>query len=284
MRDYTPSRTALRVAMRRAQHQIVDHPKVFDDPLALAIIGSHEASNLSRDPAAELSLRAFIVVRSRFAEDELGAAVASGIKQYVVLGAGLDTFAFRNPYAAAGLRVFEVDHPQTQQWKREHLRTAGIAIPQDVTFAAVDFERQSIADGLRAAGLRMDEPAWFSWLGVVPYLTQTAFHNTLGFIASLPPSSGVVFDYAIERALLTTHQQEMFDALAARVARAGEPFQLFFKPAELAEQLTSLGFQRIQDLGVRELNARYFPDAASEFRIRGGLGRLCSSQISTTCK
>jgi methyltransferase (TIGR00027 family) len=263
--------------MRRAEHQMVDRPIVFDDPLALAIVGAEEAGKLGRDSAGERSLRAFIVVRSRFAEDELALAVARGVRQYVVLGAGLDTFAYRNPHAGTGLRVFEVDHPQTQQWKREQLRMAGIAIPPELTFAAVDFERQSLADRLREATFRTDEPAWFSWLGVVPYLTPSAFRSTLAFIAALPPSSGVVFDYAVRRELLSAPEQQAFDALAGRVARAGEPFQLFFHPSELAVELTSVGFQHVEDLGAAELNARYFREG--DLRIGGNLGRVCSSRI-----
>jgi methyltransferase (TIGR00027 family) len=199
-----------------------------------------------------------------------------------VLGAGLDTFAYRNPHGAAGLRVFEVDHPRTQRWKRELLRTAGIPIPGEAVFVAVDFERQCLEDGLREAGFRTDEPAWFSWLGVVPYLTEPAFQTTLSFIAGMPPRSGVVFDYAVERALLTPREQAAFDDVAGRVARAGEPFQLFFNPRELAAQLRRVGFQHIEDLGARELNARYFPDAANDFRVRGNVGRLCSLLRSTT--
>jgi methyltransferase (TIGR00027 family) len=261
--------------MRRAEHQMVDRPIVFDDPLALAIIGAEEAGKLGQDGAGERSLRAFIVVRSRFAEDELALAVARGVRQYVVLGAGLDTFAFRNPHA--GLRVFEVDHPLTQQWKREQLRMAGIAIPPALTFAAVDFERQSLADRLRETGFRTNEPAWFSWLGVVPYLTPTAFRSTVAFIAALPAWSGVVFDYAVPREALGAPEQQAFDALAGRVARAGEPFQLFFHPSELVVELMSVGFHHVEDLGAAELNARYFREG--DLRIGGNLGRICSLRI-----
>src|ERR1017187_5284252 len=121
------SKTANRVAIRRAAHQLLDQPKVLDDPLALRIIGSEAAHDLRSNPkehhAFSRAFRAFMAARSRYAEDELARAVAHGITQYVVLGAGLDTFAYRNPHS--GLRVFVVDHPATQAWKREHLETAG---------------------------------------------------------------------------------------------------------------------------------------------------------------
>jgi methyltransferase (TIGR00027 family) len=200
-----PSRTALRVALRRAAHQILDRPLILDDPLAVRIIGSEEASKLPGDSesedAATRGMRAFMAVRSRFAEDELAAAVAGATKQYVVLGAGLDTFACRNPHA--GLRVFEVDHPATQQWKRELLQRAGIGIPAETVFVPVDFERETLSTGLERSGFRLDAPAFFSWLGIVPYLSERAFEDTLNFIAALPKPSGVVFDYAVTKSALS---------------------------------------------------------------------------------
>src|ERR1700733_14357288 len=201
-----PSRTAQRVALRRAAHQVVDHPRVFEDPLAIAIAGSDpEALGTVEQPYSR-SLRAFIAVRSRYAEDHLLAAAARGVPQYVVLGAGLDTFAYRNPFQSAGLRVFEVDHPATQEWKRAQLCAAGIAIPAEMTFAAVDFERQSLEDGLRIARFERQQPAMFSWLGVTPYLSRAAFDGTIQFIAGMPCGSSVVFDYAVGRSLLSPPQ------------------------------------------------------------------------------
>src|SRR6202161_3091310 len=140
------SRTAQRVAirrgaLRRAAHQLLDQPRVLDDPLALLIIGADAAEQLRSNPkehrAFSRAFRAFMAARSRYAEDELARAVALGVTQYVVLGAGLDTFAYRNPHA--GLHVFEVDHPATQAWKRVQLQTAEIPIPASLTFVPIDF-------------------------------------------------------------------------------------------------------------------------------------------------
>jgi methyltransferase (TIGR00027 family) len=139
--------------------------------------------------------------------------------QYVVLGAGLDTFAYRNPFA--DLRVFEVDHPDTQAWKRERLRHGGIAVPESMRFAPVDFERDTLAHGLEAVGFRGEEPAFFSWLGVVPYLTREAAFATLRFIAGMPRGSGVVFDYSIPREMMTENERRAFDALAERGGTSG---------------------------------------------------------------
>jgi methyltransferase (TIGR00027 family) len=282
MQDAQPSRTAQRVATRRAAHQVLDRPQVFEDPLAMAIAGRDAAAELGplrvAEPSSSRALRAFIAARSRYAEDQLARAVESGVRQYVVLGAGLDTFAYRNPLRSSGLHVFEVDHPATQAWKRARLNEAAIAIPDEMTFAAVDFERQSIEDGLLRAGFDRQQLAFFSWLGVTPYLSRPAFDATILFIACLPAGSGVVFDFAVERSLLSPTQQRALDALAERVARAGEPFQLFFDPAALVSELARLGFGSIEDLSGDLINARYFAGRSDGLAVSGG-GHLLSCQV-----
>jgi methyltransferase (TIGR00027 family) len=272
MHDHLPSKTALRVAMRRAAHQLVDDPKVLDDPLAVRILGNHAPIERSLD-----NLRAFVAVRNRFAEDELARAVARGVKQCIVLGAGLDTFAYRNPHAE--LRVIEVDHPATQAWKRDLLASAAIAIPAAVTFVAVDFAKQSLSEELARSGFRSGDAAFFSWLGVVPYLTREAAFGTLRWIASLPTGSGVVFDYAVARSQLGFLEKAALDALSLRVARAGEPFQLFFEPEELAAALGTLGFRHLEDLGSDDINTRYLANREDGLKVRGNLGRLMSARV-----
>jgi methyltransferase (TIGR00027 family) len=281
--DGRRSRTAERVAARRAAHQLCDRPLIFEDPLALRIL-SEESAASAREEAADgnqhpwaRGLRIFVAVRSRFAEEELAAAVDQGVRQYVVLGAGLDTFAYRNRFA--DLRVFEVDHPDTQAWKRERLQHAGVAIPDSMRFAPVDFERDTLAHGLEAAGFRRDEPAFFSWLGVVPYLTRDAAFATLRFIAGMPRGSGVVFDYAIPRELMGEAEQRAFDMLAERVARAGEPFRLFFAPEELAAELRAMGFREVEDLEGAEIRARWFGERPGEPRPQGRTGHLLCARV-----
>ncbi len=275
------SRTAHQVAVRRAAHQLLDDPKVLDDPLALRIIGEEAAEELRSSPRERhgfsRAFRAFMAARSRYAEDQIAQAVAHGVRQCVVLGAGLDTFACRNPHP--GMHVFEVDHPATQAWKREQLQAAGIAIAQSLTFVPVDFERQVLADELRQAGFRESEPVFFSWLGVTPYLSHAAFASTLSFIAKMPAGSGVVFDFAIDRKLLNLGQRIALDVLANRVAAAGEPFRLFFDPARLQEELKGLGFRRTEFLDREHLNARYFKDRTDGLRVRGGLGHLMGAWL-----
>jgi methyltransferase (TIGR00027 family) len=275
------SRTAQRVAIRRAAHQLLDEPKVLDDPLALRIIGSEAAAALRSDPrehhAFSRAFRAFMAARSRFAEDELARAVADRVTQYVILGAGLDTFAYRNPHP--GLRVFEIDHPATQAWKREQLQSAGIAIPPSLTFVPVDFEHQTLANALARSGLNTNAPAFFSWLGVTPYLTREACMTTLHVIAKMPAGSGVVFDFAIDPALLNPGQRQALDALSARVARYGEPFQLFFDPSKLQDELKTLGLHRTEFLQGAQINARYFKDRSDGLCVRGGLGHLMGAWV-----
>jgi methyltransferase (TIGR00027 family) len=282
MRGARPSRTAYLVAMRRAAHQIFDHPKVFDDPLAMPILGPGAEERLKNEARfvnrVGRAVRASMAARSRYAEDQLARAVERGTKQYVVLGAGLDTFAYRNPYGSRDLRVFEVDYPATQDWKRERLVAAGIAIPHSVTFAAVDFEHQTLAEGLWKAGFDAAQPAFFSWLGVSMYLGRETVMDTLRFIASGRPGGGVVFDYLVPRGMLSWAGRLIHSALSRRVARAGEPFRASFAPDELRVELEALGFHSIENLGAAEINARYFAGRTDGLRVPGLLGRFLSAQ------
>jgi methyltransferase (TIGR00027 family) len=273
MEQNQPSRTAQGAAMHRAAHQLVDRPPVFADPLALRIIGNEAATELregrdERAMTAATGLRAFIATRSRFTEDCLAEAMARGVRQYVLLGAGLDTFAYRAPWE--GLHIFEVDHPATQGWKRARLSEVGITAPASVTFAPVDFERETIRDGLARAGFDFSKPAVFAWLGVTPYLTRDAVVATLSFVAFLPANSEIVFDYA-ERPgnAATAEQRAHFEALAARVAAAGEPFRSLFEKDELVRDVKALGFSFVEDLDAEALNARYFRNRADGLALRG---------------
>lgn len=282
MQESRPSRTALRVAMRRAAHQLFDRPTVFEDPIAIPILGTKAAQRVKTEgPGHRLSqgIRAFMAVRSRYAEDQLARAVVRGTRQYVILGAGLDTFAYRNPHVEMGLRVFEVDYPATQEWKRERLAEGGVAIPGSVTFAPIDFEHQTLPEGLRQAGFDPGQSAFFSWLGVTMYLARETVIGTFRFIASCAPGGGVAFDYGVPRESLGWMERLAHDALARRVESSGEPFVTFFTPEELRVELERLGFYAIQDMGPEELNARYFQGRVDGLRVRGRLGRLMSAEV-----
>jgi methyltransferase (TIGR00027 family) len=273
-----PSATAQSTANLRAAHQLVDNPRIFDDPFALRIIGTQaEAAVRARAGQGPLApLRPFVAVRSRYAEDELTRAVQRGIRQYVVLGAGLDTFAYRSPYPGSRLRVFEVDHPATQAWKRGRLDDAGIAVPDSLTFAAIDFENQTLADGLRLAGFKADEPAFFSMLGVVPYLTRDAVRDTLKFVASLPSGTEIVFDYALPPSVLSETDRALHDDVVRQVTTRGEPWLTYLEPPTLASELRGLGFTRVEDLDPAEIHARYFKGRTDGLRLNG-LARLAKA-------
>lgn len=281
-----PSRTAYQVAMRRAAHQLLDSPIVFEDPLALPILGPEQAAALRADPhryergILAPYLRAFLAVRSRVAEESLAKSVAAGIRQYVILGAGFETFAYRNPYPLSTLRVFEVDHPASQAWKRERLGEAGISLPGSLTFVPVDFDRQALSEELLSAGLMAEQGAFFSWLGVTPYLEPEAVRATLCAIARLAGSGGgVVFDYAIPADSLGFIQRTIFELMAARVKEAGEPWRTFFMPEELARELKESGFRDVEDLCGDELNQRYFAGRGDGLRV-GSLYHIMKALIS----
>lgn len=273
MQQGQPSRTALGAARHRAAHQVLEHGFIFTDPLAVRILGADAAAAIreaENDPSRR-KLRLFIAVRTRFAEDSLMVAATRGVRQLVVLGAGLDTCAYRTTLGGS-LRMFEVDHPDTQSWKRQRLLEAAIPVPHALTFAPVDFERQTLAEGLTAVGFDPALQTFFTWLGVVPYLTEQAVFSTLSFIASLPGGAHVVFDYG-NPASPSTEQDEYAAAhekLAARVASVGEAFRSHFESDALHAKLMALGFREIEDLGPVLIRERYFASRGGSSSDKGG--------------
>ncbi len=281
MEEARPSRTALRVALRRAAHQLYDaRPLVLDDPIAVPILGEAYAEELRRTPTHpdrrfSTGMRAYLVARSRYAEDNLARATADGVTQYVLLGAGLDTFAHRNPYPQ--LRVFEVDHPATQEWKRELLETSKLRTPANLIYTPVDFESESLAEQLQKAGFDRGEPAFFAWLGVVPYLTLEAFRSTVAFVGSSARGSGLVLDYGQPRSALPLLERLAYDSLASRVKLAGEPFRLFFTPSEIAGELRD--FYNLEDIGSAEINSMYFANRSDNLRLLGSAARMLTAWL-----
>jgi methyltransferase (TIGR00027 family) len=272
--------TARAVASRRAAHQILDQaPLVLDDPIAVPLLGPEFFCDPVRhgDPRS-VAFRAWMVGRARYVEDNLALAVASGVAQYVVLGAGLDTLAYRNPHD--GLRVFEVDFPSTQEFKRTMLASAGIAEPAGLTFVPLDFEHQTLAAGLGAAGFDFERPAFFSWLGVVMYLTLPAFRSTIDLVAAMPDGSGMAFDYSLAAEELSAKMQAARKSLAQRVAAAGEPFTLFFRTEQMENELRSAGFARVEQVDSMEMNARYFDGRGDGLRLPDdGLGKIVAAWV-----
>jgi methyltransferase (TIGR00027 family) len=257
----------------------MDHPPVLNDPIAVRLVGEASARDMERaQHKVARDFRAFMAARSRYVEDQLAQAVSRRVRQYVVLGAGLDTFAWRNPFPH--LRVFEVDFPATQEWKRGMLAEAALAQPENLTFVPLDFEHKALAAGLAEAGLDPAEPAFFGWLGVVPYLTLEAFRATLGDVASMPAGSGLGFDYGLSPEVLGPLRRLALQALSVRVASAGEPFKLLFAPEQLERELRLAGFAQIEQLGGAELNALYFHGRSDGLKLPDpGLGMLVTAWV-----
>ena len=290
----TPSRSALRVALRRAAHQLYDAPPlVFPDPFAVPILGPH-AAELARTPGSaptrrrpsrprthSLALRAFLVARSRYTEDLLAQAVAHGITQYILLGAGLDTFAHRNRHPT--LHVYEIDHPATQTWKRSLLAHAGLAHLPRLTYIPLDLD-SALADNtftsaLTSAGFDPTRPAFFSALGLIPYLTPQVFQAALRTLASLAPGTTLVFDYNLPRESLARSEQLAHDSISARVRSSGEPFHLFFTPEQIAAQLCAHNLHLCEDLDGQAINALYFNHRTDNLRVLPNSAHLLHAQV-----
>lgn len=273
MQAEQPSRTALGAALHRAIHQELEGGRILSDPLAKRILGPDAQLMLQdgrRDPRLR-GLRLFIAVRTRFAEDAIARALEQGYSQVAILGAGLDTFAYRSSLAQR-LRIFEIDHPATQAWKRERLAQAAIPVPPTLTFVPIDFECEDLSAALTAAGFEFARASFFTWLGVVPYLTESAVFVTLGFIASLTASAQVVFDYANppDEQNAPLEDRSAQDALAARVAALGERFRCYFHTDALHTKLADLGFCQIEDLGPNAIRQRYFYQHGVQNPDKGG--------------
>ena len=183
--------------------------------------------------------------------------MARGVRQYVLLGAGMDTFAYRQPAWATGIRVFEVDQPATQGVKRRHIAFANIPVPGNLTYVAIDFETEALPDGLRRGGVQLDEPAFFAWLGVTMYLTEPAIDAVLRTVATFPPSSEIVFTFAQAREAIDVTDEPTLAELAASM---GEPWVTYFEPDALHAKLLSLGFSAVEFLTPADAATRYFRD------------------------
>jgi methyltransferase (TIGR00027 family) len=255
-----PSYSALLVGAYRALHQTHDGGRILNDPFAMRVLGPEAESFLEagRQHPAREGISGHFAARSRFAEDAAAAALAHGVRQIVMLGAGYDTFALRcAPHD--GLRYFEIDQPTTQALKRERLTQAGIPAPSFVRFVPVDFERQTLSDRLADSGFDATQPAFFIWLGVTYYLTEAAMFSTLDFVSRMFAGSEIVFDYQYpidDRQRPLTRQTTQ--AFAERTASFGEPMLTFFEKEDLHARLNAMGLTVIEDLPISEISLRFF--------------------------
>ncbi len=274
MRD--PSRTAVNTAMWRAMHTLLDEePKILTDPFARDFAGhaSDEALMAAHDahPLARLSwIRTLFALRNRYAEDELTQAIACGVEQYVILGAGLDSFAYRRPDLMRTLRVYEVDHPASQAWKRARVAELGLEVPAGLHYAPIDFERETLPEGLRRAGVKSGAPAVFSLLGVTQYLSLEAVQRTLCDIASFGAAgSSLVLEFIAPAASLAPDEGALVEVFAARAAGLGEPWLSYFTAGEMEQALREAGFGSVVHLGPAAAYDRYLHGRTDGLRLPG---------------
>jgi methyltransferase (TIGR00027 family) len=275
MSDHKASRTALGTAYLRAAHQLFEaQPRILDDPVALTLLGPAALQRIKdtadhyRTPE-RLALRTHVVLRSRFAEDRLAAAVLRGVTQYVILGAGFDTFALRQPPWAQALKILEVDHPGTQATKRSHLAAASLVMPENADFANIDFELESLGDGLIRYHVSMDEPTFFSWLGVTMYLKEAAIDAVLHSVTQFPAGSEIVLTFA-------PPPGDSPPPLAQRAASLGEPWVSYFEPDALEAKLHDVGFSKVEFLSPAEAEARYFRQRPADLPVPRRTNIVCA--------
>jgi len=260
-------------ALLRAAHQVIDDdPKILLDPLALTLLGPDTEEKIRAEHERHtqpylVKARTLAVMRSRYTEDELEAAIERGVTQYVILGAGLDTSAYRDGHPAEKLHTYEVDHPDTQRWKLERIRAAGITTRDNLHYVPVDFERQSLADGLAQSGFDRGQPTFFSWLGVTYYLERDSVIETFRYVAGTAPGSQLVFDFVLDDASLDETNRAAVQKISAFVKTQGEPWLTRFAPAELEHTLRDLGFSEANCFSHALATERYLQDRSDELAL-----------------
>ncbi|HNS54771.1 MAG TPA: SAM-dependent methyltransferase [Syntrophales bacterium] len=281
MDERQASRTAIATAYFRAHHYAHANPRIFEDPLAGALLRAEDVARLERfllagvakhnpEPAASGAARetligvalrglAVVLARARFTEERLAEAMREGTAQYVIIGAGLDTFALRRPDLRERLRVIEIDHPATQAFKRARIRDAGLEEPPNLHFAPADLERENLAEVLSRTPYDRTRPAFFSWLGVTMYLTEEAIRTTLRTLRGVSAAgSRLVFDYMDRAAFDPENRSPARARLFEIVRRVGEPMIFGFDPATLEAELAGLGFRLLEDLGPERQKELYY--------------------------
>lgn len=303
MVESSPSRTAMVTALMRALHSRSDPSPLLNDTWGEHLIPNSERERMSQRILgrmdADARARALqkpnsivddflltnaaypgVVIRSRYAEDALREAIIGGVRQYVLIGAGFDSFAIRRPAFSDALEIFEIDHPATQMMKRQRIGECGISLPQSVHFIAADLAREDLATTLDRSSFRRDEPAFFSWLGVTVYLTREANLATLRAIATCgAPGSELVFTYVDQVEFAPGRPRLLHDMSAQAVAALGEPFVSGFDPKEIENELAEVGLELIEDLDGKGMAARYARASANSLQPRASLhivlARVC---------
>lgn len=299
MQANLPSRTALVTALMRSLHTRTDPRPIFVDEwgdklvpdtvrhrIAERAVQEPGAAHESKAQALDAWLRsnpayARVIARSRYTEDSLAAAIAAGTRQYVLIGAGLDSYALRVPANAQDVSIFEIDHPATQSYKLERIAHCGLEPPSRAQYIAADLALETVEQVLSRSSFDRKQPAFFSWLGVSMYLARETSLACLGSIArAAAPGSELVFTYIDEAAFaLDSHESSgLFAQVLRRVASVGEPFLSGFDPSELGDELLGLGLELQEDLGNRQLLRRVDPEGVSGLSADGGYGRIAKAR------
>jgi len=281
-----PSASAQFAAAHRAYHLMHDRPAILEDSAAGWLLGPPLSAILRVAPLRWLFWRpllakvrpisTFVVVRSRYTEDTVEDSIRQGCRQYVILGAGLDSWALRHNEPA--VTVFELDHPATQQWKEARIRSRLGALPSPLVLIPVDFERESIADVLPSHGFDPRASAFVSWLGTICYLTRGAIEEAFTSLARVcAPGSRIAFDYFQPKSTMSPSDLQLFEALDEGGARRGEPMQTLLDAEEMAEIVLSAGFRVVEDLSASDIRRRYLAQRTDGLDI-AGFARLCCAE------
>ncbi len=273
MQEQRGSVTAEVAAQLRAVHQVLDgRPPILEDPIAQGLVlRSSEGEIVSnaenlQSPFLRL-LRSSFVARSRATEDALRMAVEQGARQFVMLGAGYETFAFRQPEWAAGLRIFEFDHPATQAAKRSALESHEIPHPPNVVFHPVDLEIESFASALAASTFDASEASFFSCLGMIPYLSLSTIHATLSAILEPSHKTWISLSFVLPDGMLDDGDAEVVRISSAAAGARGEPWISRFHPDEMERVLRELGCGEVHHIGPDEMARRYFSDRMDQLPV-----------------
>ena len=260
------SYTAIGTAYLRAAHKLIDFPPhILEDNVAETIIDKKILQRIINSPESfqtteRRELRSHVVLRSRYSEDRLLVSIQRGINQYIILGAGFDTFAYRQPIWAKELKIIEIDQKETQKMKLSRIRDAGIKIPENVNYINIDFEKESLFDGLKRSSVSLEQRAFFSWLGVTMYLNQNVIETVLRTVIQFPKDSEIVFTFAQPKGTLLSR-------FIKRVSDNGEPWKSYFTIGEIEKSLKEIGFSKVEFLSIKEAEEKYYKNRPNDLPL-----------------
>jgi len=293
--ESSPSRTALVTSLMRALHSRLDPSPLLNDPWGDRLVPLSERESMRDRILARMDATARaralrspdtilddfllsnaalpgVVIRSRYAEDALQKAALRGVRQYVLIGAGFDSFVLRRPAFSDGLEIFEIDHPATQRFKIQRIRDCDISLPSTVHFVSADLAHEDLASALARSSFRKDAPAFFSWLGVTVYLTREANLATLRGIADAgAPGSELVFTYVDQIEFAADRSRSPDDPNARAAAAMGEPYLSGFDPKEIGNDLMNVGLELVEDLDGWGMSQRYARSGPNALQPTGSL-------------